>query len=46
MGRQNLKNAVVINVVLAIFNLLPLPLDGGSIAVSVPRAARIFSFTP
>jgi Zn-dependent protease len=36
---QNLKNAVVINIVLAIFNLLPLPpLDGGRIAVNaLPR---------
>lgn len=36
---QNLKNAVIINIVLAIFNLLPLPpLDGGRIAVSaLPR---------
>jgi len=40
---ENLKNAVVINVLLAIFNLLPLPpLDGGRIAVGVlPRALAI-----
>jgi len=36
----NLRNALVINVLLAIFNMLPLPpLDGGRIAVGVlPRA--------
>jgi Zn-dependent protease len=37
---RNLENAILINIVLAVFNLFPLPpLDGGRIAVGLlPRA--------
>lgn len=43
MDRDNLKNAFLINIVLAIFNMMPIPpLDGGRVAVGLlPRPLAV-----